>query len=65
MPNLMNLGAKIGIIFHIRKRKDKKINFFAIFLHFLTNKCKKISLIQFFFVSLHVILHKMQQTPLL
>lgn len=60
MPNLINLGAKIGIIFHIRKRKDKKKDFFAIFPHFLANKCKKISLFQFFFVLLHDNLHKMQ-----
>ena len=52
MPNLINLGAKIGIIFHIRKRKYKKMNFFAIFPHFLAKKCKKISLIQIFFVPL-------------
>ncbi len=57
MPNLMNLSAKIGIIFHIRKRKDKKMNFFADFFHFPAKILKKISFIQFFFVPLHDNLH--------
>lgn len=52
MPNLIKLSTKIGIIFHIRKCKYKKMYFFAKIYHFPLKKCKKISLIQIFFVPL-------------